>query len=124
MAGIRVGEWFRFVRFALLFALLFLFLFISINISTYNYITILFNNVNYCCLVLRKMSGNNTKSEIINLLTERDYGLTIEEIAVALKTSRTTASKYLAILEAEKKIRVREVGKAKLHYPRSKNIIG
>ncbi|MCK4335874.1 MAG: hypothetical protein KAW40_04090, partial [Candidatus Aenigmarchaeota archaeon] len=33
--------------------------------------------------------------------------------------NRMTASKYLAILEATRQIAVREVGKAKLHYPKS-----
>jgi len=66
------------------------------------------------------MRENNTKKEIFELLAEKNYGLTIEEVANALKTSRSTASKYLAIMEAEGKILVREVGKAKLHYQKNR----
>ena len=62
------------------------------------------------------MQENNIKERIIGLLEERNYGLTIEEISKFLEISRSTASKYLAVLEAEKKLVVRDIGKAKLHY--------
>jgi len=60
----------------------------------------------------------NVKSKIIRLLKEKRYGLSISEISENLKIYRATAAKYLAVLEAEKKIEVRVLGKAKLHYPR------
>lgn len=41
-------------------------------------------------------------------------GLTVKEIAKMLGISRTTASKYVAVLEAEEKIVCRRVGRAKL----------
>jgi predicted transcriptional regulator len=41
-------------------------------------------------------------------------GLTVKEIANMLGISRTTASKYVAVLEAEGKIIRRRVGRAKL----------
>jgi predicted transcriptional regulator len=65
---------------------------------------------------MRENNNNNINKKILKLLGRRNYGLTIEEISNSLGINRGTASKYLAILEAEKKIIVREVGKAKLHY--------
>lgn len=56
------------------------------------------------------------KNNIIKLLSNHMYGLTIEDVANMLKINRTTASKYLFALAAEKKIIVRDIGKAKLHY--------
>ena len=68
------------------------------------------------------LENNNIKEKILKLLVERDYGLTIEEISNALKISRSTASKYLAVMEAEGKIQMRMVGKAKLHYLKNKSL--
>lgn len=60
------------------------------------------------------------KSKIINLVKKKTYGLTIEEVSQILHINRATASKYLLVLESEKIIVVRPVGKAKLHYIRGK----
>ena len=57
-----------------------------------------------------------TMDKIVKLLSQKTYGLTIEEVSSDLKISRITASKYLSVLEVLGKITVREVGKAKLHY--------
>ena len=62
------------------------------------------------------IANESIKGAIIELLSERSYGLTIEEISRLLNINRTTASKYLFVLNAEGKIFVRDVGKAKLHY--------
>ena len=62
------------------------------------------------------LDNSNIHRGIRNLLTERDYGLTIQDISSALKISRSTASKYLAVMNAENVVKVRNVGKAKLHY--------
>lgn len=62
----------------------------------------------------------NIKSNILSLLKKKTYGLTIEEISQILDINRATASKYLFALEAEKLIVARPVGKAKLHYLKSK----
>ena len=67
---------------------------------------------------------NDTKNKVSKILLKRNYGLTIEEIAGFLKINRATASKYLAIMEAEGKVLVRCVGKAKLHYLKNKNLNG
>jgi len=56
---------------------------------------------------------------ILNLLEKKTYGLSIEEISGILSINRTTTSKYLLVLESRRKISVRILGKAKLHYPRS-----
>ena len=58
----------------------------------------------------------NIKKEILALLNEKTYGLSIEEISNILKVNRATAAKYLLVMEAESSVVVREMGKAKLHY--------
>jgi len=74
----------------------------------------------------RRNNHNRGKisERILKLLEKKSYGLTIEEVANSLDINRATASKYLAILNAEKKVIVREVGKAKLHYLGSSKIMG
>ena len=56
------------------------------------------------------------KEQVIDLLRKNTDGLTIIEIAKALKVSRNTVPVVLAELKGENKIRIRPVGKAKLHY--------
>jgi len=58
------------------------------------------------------------EKEILRLLKKRRYGLSIEDMSNALSINRTTAAKYLFMLESRKIIDTRIVGKAKLHYPR------
>lgn len=62
------------------------------------------------------LGNNSILGGILDLLVERDYGLTIKDISNALKISRSTASKYLAVMEAGNIVKMRTVGKAKLHY--------
>ncbi|MFH1133057.1 MAG: hypothetical protein V1735_01055 [Nanoarchaeota archaeon] len=59
--------------------------------------------------------GDFNKS-LLHALAGAELGLTIEEAAQALRTSRITAAKYLLILEAKGSINCKEVGKAKLFY--------
>jgi len=56
------------------------------------------------------------QKKILELLRKNTDGLTIIEIARALKLSRNTVPVVLAELKGANKIRVRPVGKAKLHY--------
>ncbi|MBT4651738.1 HTH domain-containing protein [Candidatus Woesearchaeota archaeon] len=56
------------------------------------------------------------KEQVVSLLKKNTDGLTIIEIARALKISRNTVPVVLAELKGEGKIRVRPIGKAKLHY--------
>tara|TARA_Y100000310_G_C20463698_1_gene706570 strand:+ start:106 stop:303 length:198 start_codon:yes stop_codon:yes gene_type:complete len=56
------------------------------------------------------------KERVIRLLQKDTDGLTILEIAKELKVSRNTVPVILAELKGEGKIRIRPVGKAKLHY--------
>jgi DNA-binding Lrp family transcriptional regulator len=56
--------------------------------------------------------------KIISLLRKNTDGLTIIEIAKELGISRNTVPVILAKLEGSKQIRIRPVGKAKLHYLR------
>jgi Mn-dependent DtxR family transcriptional regulator len=56
------------------------------------------------------------KRLVINLLKKNTDGLTIVEIARALKISRNTVAVALAELKGAELIRIRPVGIAKLHY--------
>ncbi|NOQ38209.1 HTH domain-containing protein [archaeon] len=68
------------------------------------------------------MTKNNLDESIIKLLSKRTFGLTIEDISGSLVINRATASKYLAVLEARGRIISRPVGKAKMHYLRTKEL--
>ena len=58
-----------------------------------------------------------TKKEfVIALLKKNLDGLTIIEISKKLKISRNTVAVALAELKGAEQIRIRPVGKAKLHY--------
>ena len=61
------------------------------------------------------MSEEN-KKEVINLLKKSSDGLTIVEMAEMLKFSRNTISLILAELKGAELVRIRPIGKAKLHY--------
>lgn len=56
------------------------------------------------------------KELVINLLKRDSDGLTVIDIAKALKISRNTVAVALAELKGAELIRIRPVGKAKLHY--------
>ena len=62
------------------------------------------------------LSKKPIKQEILTLLSEKKYGLSIEEIANILHINRATAAKYLFALESSNEIAARSIGKAKLHY--------
>ena len=55
-----------------------------------------------------------TRKLILDTLHQHKDGLTISDIARLLELHYTTASKYLAILEAEQKLVRRDVGMAKV----------
>ncbi len=58
-----------------------------------------------------------TKGELVkSLLRKNTDGLTIIDIARGLKISRNTVAVVLAELKGAKLIRIRPVGRAKLHY--------
>ena len=58
-----------------------------------------------------------TKKElVIELLKKNLEGLTIIEMSKKLKISRNTVAIVLAELKGAEQIRIRPVGKAKLHY--------
>jgi predicted ArsR family transcriptional regulator len=60
--------------------------------------------------------GPDTKNQILDLLKKKE-GLTITEVANKLDLHHITASKYLAVLEAEKRIIHRGIGMAKVFKP-------
>jgi predicted ArsR family transcriptional regulator len=69
----------------------------------------------------RHASTHNEKKErVIELLKENTDGLTIIGIAEELGISRNTVPVILAELKGANTIRIRPVGKAKLHYWRGK----
>ena len=64
------------------------------------------------------MENKNSLKEvkIIGVLYEKPGGLTVQDLAEALKVSTVTMAKYLDILVAKKEIYRRELGSAKIHY--------
>jgi len=60
--------------------------------------------------------GKTKKELVIELLKNNTDGLTILEIAKELKISRNTVPVILAELKGAELIRIRPVGRAKLHY--------
>lgn len=59
----------------------------------------------------------STKKELVeNLIRKNTDGLTITDIASILKISRNTVAVALAELKGANRLRIREVGMAKLHY--------
>ena len=63
------------------------------------------------------MKIEKTKKDRVEELLKKDTdGMTILEIAEKLKMSRNTIPVVLAELKGEGRIRIRPIGKAKLHY--------
>lgn len=56
------------------------------------------------------------KESVMELLKKDNQGLTIIEISKILKISRNTVAVALAELKGANLIRIRPIGKAKLHY--------
>lgn len=65
---------------------------------------------------VEKKGKENLAEEILEILKVYPEGLTIEELSNYLRITRTTTSKYLYGLVVGKRIKVREIGKTKLHY--------
>lgn len=60
--------------------------------------------------------GLTTKQKVYETISKNQRDISIQEVADISGISRDTVSKYIGILEAEKKIRLsRIVGKAKLY---------
>lgn len=60
------------------------------------------------------------KERIEGLLKDNPEGLTIQDLSERAKLNRITIAKILAMLEGEKKIIIRNVSTAKLHYWKNK----
>ena len=60
------------------------------------------------------------KKEVSRLLKKNTDGLSILEISKELKISRNAVPVVLAELKGEGKVRVRPIGRVKLHYWRGK----
>ena len=69
---------------------------------------------------MHQCTMKDKKESVIRLLKSNTDCWTILEIAEKLKISRNTVPVILAELKGAELIRVREVGKAKLHYWKEK----
>ncbi len=67
-----------------------------------------------------KKRKKSKKELVVSLLKKNTDGLTILEIAKEVKISRNTVPVILAELKGAGLIRIRPVGRAKLHYWRGK----
>jgi len=61
--------------------------------------------------------------EIKNFLLINPSGVTITDIAKGINTSRITASKYVSILEAKKKITTKQIGAYTLYFSAKRGLI-
>jgi len=62
----------------------------------------------------RESRERETRERIIATLSANKEGLTISDLSRVLGIHYTTASKYLAVLEAENKLTHRDIGMAKV----------
>ncbi len=60
------------------------------------------------------------KENILKVLEKNPRGLTLKEISKILGYSTITIARYIAELKGEKKIDIRPVGSANLHYIKEK----
>ncbi len=65
-----------------------------------------------------KKDTKGLKKRILELLKKNPRGLTLIEISKLTGFSTITAARYIAELKGEKKIDIRKVGSANLHYLR------
>ena len=61
--------------------------------------------------------------EILNFLLINPSGVTITDIAKGINTSRITASKYISVLEAKKKITTKQIGAYTLYFSVQRDLI-
>lgn len=61
--------------------------------------------------------------EILNFLLINPSGVTITDIANGINTSRTTASKYVSILEAKEEVTTEQIGAYTLYYSVQKGLV-
>jgi hypothetical protein len=61
--------------------------------------------------------------EILTFLLINPSGVTITDIAKGINTSRITASKYIGILEAKKKVTTKQIGAYTLYYSPQRGLI-
>jgi predicted transcriptional regulator len=65
----------------------------------------------------------NFSDEILNFLLINPSGVSITDIAKGINTSRITASKYIGILEAKKKVTTKQIGAYTLYYSVQRGLI-
>ena len=63
------------------------------------------------------------KHDIFNYLLDNPSGLTITDISNGIDTSRITVSKYIGILEAEKKVINKKIGAYKLYFSAERGLV-
>ncbi len=64
----------------------------------------------------KKSKGKDWKADILEFLAEKPSGFTITDIADNIHSTRITVSKYLSLLEQEKKVLSKEIGVYKLYF--------
>ncbi|MHA1803633.1 MAG: HTH domain-containing protein [Promethearchaeota archaeon] len=64
----------------------------------------------------KKLKPEEWKNEILEFLENNPSGFTITDIAEEINSTRTTVSKYLSLLEQEKKVLSKEIGVYKLYF--------
>ena len=69
------------------------------------------------------MASNNYKTQILEVLNNSASGLTLKEISDEVDGHRNTISKYLYVLEAEGKVKKKEVGTANLYTTTRRNYL-
>lgn len=71
----------------------------------------------------KKGKGTDWKKEILKFLNDNPSGYTITNIADRIGTTRITVSKYLALLEQEKKVLSKEIGVYKLYFSKVRKYV-
>lgn len=71
----------------------------------------------------RKAKESNWKEKILEFLEENPSGCTITDIAREIETTRITVSKYLSLLQQEKRVLSKEIGVYKLYFSAERRYI-
>lgn len=70
-----------------------------------------------------RRNEDDWKQDIVNYLLDYPSGLTITDISNGIDTSRITVSKYIGILEAEKKVITKKIGAYTLYYSAERGLV-
>ena len=71
----------------------------------------------------KESKGKDYKKKILSYLKENPAGSTVTDIALGIKTSRITVSKYISVLEATKEVFSEKIGAYKLYFTSERSFI-